>query len=91
MHVVWFRCLVRPPRRAELSRGPNEPGLVGKSARFLDKDPRFEKCVVPVRKIHSSLLLTSVPQERREKAAAACHEAGAEIRTFLGDLARTNP
>lgn len=52
---------------------------------FIDKDPLFRKCVVPTKKLHSSLLLTSIPEERRDEAQRACHQAGKEIRSFLGD------
>jgi len=52
---------------------------------FLDKNPLFEKCMVPVKRLHSSLLLTSIPKERRGEAQEACQEAGNEIRAFLGD------
>ena len=52
---------------------------------FIAKNPLFEHCLVPVRRLHSSLLLTSIPPERRGEAQEACHEAGEEIRDFLGD------
>eukprot|EP00928_Gymnodinium_smaydae_P062599 TRINITY_DN46424_c0_g1_i1.p1 TRINITY_DN46424_c0_g1~~TRINITY_DN46424_c0_g1_i1.p1 ORF type:complete len:822 (-),score=113.55 TRINITY_DN46424_c0_g1_i1:117-2582(-) len=51
---------------------------------FIDKDPLFEHCIVPSRRLHSSLLLTSIPEHRRDEAREACHEAGVEIRTALG-------
>ncbi|CAK9038504.1 unnamed protein product [Durusdinium trenchii] len=52
---------------------------------FIAKNPLFEQCLVPVRRLHSSLLLTAIPPERRGEAQEACHEAGEEIRDFLGD------
>ncbi|CAE7756376.1 AKAP7, partial [Symbiodinium pilosum] len=52
---------------------------------FIAKNPLFEQCLVPVRRLHSSLLLTSIPNERRGEAQEACHEAGEEIRDMLGD------
>ncbi|CAJ1357078.1 unnamed protein product [Effrenium voratum] len=54
---------------------------------FIAKNPLFEHCLVPVRRLHSSLLLTAIPPERRGEAQEACHEAGEEIRDLLGDQA----
>eukprot|EP00927_Polykrikos_kofoidii_P016634 TRINITY_DN17524_c0_g1_i1.p1 TRINITY_DN17524_c0_g1~~TRINITY_DN17524_c0_g1_i1.p1 ORF type:complete len:1119 (-),score=170.05 TRINITY_DN17524_c0_g1_i1:71-3427(-) len=51
---------------------------------FIEKEPLFEHCVVPMNRIHSSLLLTTIPPERRAEAQEACREAGRDIRARLG-------
>ena len=35
---------------------------------FIEKNPLFEHCIVPVKRLHSSLLLTAIPPERRGEA-----------------------
>jgi len=51
---------------------------------FVAKDPLFEQCLVPLRRLHVALLLTSIPEERAQEARAACAEAAREIRRVLG-------
>ena len=41
---------------------------------FIAKNPLFEQCLVPVRRLHSSLLLTSIPNDRRGEAQEASKE-----------------
>ena len=38
---------------------------------FIAKNPLFEQCVVPVRRLHSSLLLTSIPADKKGEAQEA--------------------
>ena len=42
---------------------------------FIEKNPLFEHCIVPVRRLHSSLLLTAIPPERRGEAQEATRKS----------------
>ncbi|CAE8621297.1 unnamed protein product [Polarella glacialis] len=51
---------------------------------FVAKDPLFERCLVPLKRLHTALLLTSIEDSRLNEARVACAEAARSIRAFLG-------
>lgn len=52
--------------------------------RFVAKDPLFDRCLVPLKRLHTALLLTSIEEHRVGQARLAFNEAAQSIRAFLG-------
>eukprot|EP00439_Symbiodinium_sp_Y106_P063351 s2963_g9.t2 len=51
---------------------------------FVAQDKLFERCLVPIRRLHTALLLTSFEEPRVSEARQVCAEAARSIREFLG-------